>query len=236
MICGYIHVYQVHNWAEIIEQQLYRMKKSGLYDKMDKLYIGLLGNKPTRQFSKKVEIIYQIDKQDLEQSLTLTSLHLNAHAFSGHIFYTHTKGVSHNSGEEDINQRDWRKMMEHYIIDRWKMCIGELEKNDVVGINWHLGEGYMNAKSKYAEGTPITPHFSGNFWWATTDYIKRLPILLPLKSKYECEFWIGKANPSVAELWHTGIHHHKTSYPELEYIGKIRARYYYGKEIRHINT
>lgn len=236
MICGHMHVYQVNNWADIIEQQLYRIKKSGLYDRMNKLYIGLLGDKPARQFSKKIEIIYQLNQPSLEQSFTLTHLHLSSYMFNGQIFYIHTKGVSHNSGKEDDNQKDWRKLMEHYIIDRWKTCVSELEKNDVVGVNWHLGEGHMNAKAKYAEGTPITPHVSGNFWWATTDYIKRLPILFPLKSKYECEFWIGKTVPKVAELWRTGIHHHRNPYPESEYIGKIKARYYYGREIRHINA
>ena len=231
MICGYMHVYQVNNWANIVERQLYRIKKSGLYDKMDKLYIGLIGTEPTRQFGKKIEIIYQVNAPSFEQAFTLTFLHLSAHTFNGQIFYIHTKGVSHNSGEgEDGNQRDWRKLMEHYIIDRWKTCIDELEKNDVAGINWHLGEGYMKASARNAGGTKVTPHFSGNFWWATTDYIKRLPILFPLNSKYKCEFWIGKAFPKVAELWHTGIHHHIETYPESEYIGKIKTQYYYGSE------
>jgi len=233
MICGYMHVYQTNNWSSIVEQQLYRMKVSGLYDKMDKLYIGLLGENNTRQFGKKVEIIYHINKPELEQSLTLSHLHLNAHMFNGQVFYIHTKGVSHNlKNLENEPQKNWRKMMEHFVIDRWKTCKDELIRNDIVGVNWHLGEGYMNAKAIHCGGIPVTPHFSGNFWWATTNYLKTLPILIPLKSKYECEFWIGKGNPKVAELWHTGVHHHRSVYPESKYIGEIKARYYYGKERR----
>jgi len=230
MICGYMHVYQVHNWSEIMEQQLYRIKKSSLFNKMEKLYVGVIGKEPVRALGKKIEIIYQIDKPKLYESLTLTCLHLNSHTFNGQVFYTHTKGVSRNSPQP---QTDWRKMMEHFIIDRHKECLKELNKNDVVGINWHLGNGHMNAKIKFAEGAKVTPHFSGNFWWANTDYIKKLPILFPLKSRYDCEFWIGKAVPKIAELWHTGIHHHRKTYEESEYIGKIKAQYYYGNERRH---
>jgi len=231
MIYGYMHVYQVHNWSEIVEQQIIRMKRSGLYQKMDKLYIGLVGKEPTRQYGKKIEIIYHIDKPDLYESLTLTYLHLNSHTFNGQVFYVHTKGVSRNSPEKFV---DWRKLMEHYVIDRHKTCLKELEKNDVVGSNWHLGEGHMGANTKHSGGAKIFPHFSGTFWWANTDYIKKLPLLSPIKSRFDCEFWIGRANPKVAELWHSGIRHQKRLYPESNYIGKLNIRYYIGKEVRHI--
>lgn len=231
MIYGFMHVYQVHNWNEIVEQQLYRMKKSGLWDKIDTLFIGLVGKETTRTYEKKIKILYHIDKLDLYEGFTLTMLHLYSNGFDGKVFYTHTKGVSRNSPE---GFTDWRRMMEHYVIDRHKVCLKELETNDVVGCNWHLGEGFMNAHSKYAEGTKVTPHFSGNFWWANTDYIKKLPILYPLKSKYECEFWIGKANPKVAELYHSGIHHQRKVYPESNYIGKLNTQYFVGKEKVHI--
>jgi len=227
MIYGFMHVYQVHNWNKIVEEQFYRMKKSGLWDKIDKLFIGLVGKEPTRAYEKKVKILYHMNKPELFEAFTLTMLHLYSQGFDGQVFYIHTKGVSRNSPE---GFTDWRRMMEHYVIDRHKTCLKELENNDIVGCNWHLGEGFMSASSKHAEGTKVTPHFSGNFWWANTNYIKKLPILYPLKSKYECEFWIGKAEPKVAELWHSGIHHQRKPYPESNYIGKLNTHYFIGKE------
>ena len=233
MIYGFMHIFQVHNWEEIVDSQIKRMKKSGLYNRIDKLFMGVVGGEKLREYGKKVKILYHIDKPDLYEGLTLSILHIYCHTFNGKVFYIHTKGVSRNSPAQFT---DWRRMMEHYIIDRHKICLSELDRNDVVGINWHLGEGYMGASFRHAEGAEVTPHFSGNFWWANTDYIKRLPIIYPMKSRYECEFWIGKETPKVAELWCTGIYHHRNRYPESNYIGKLKARYYYGKERRHINT
>lgn len=233
MIYGFMHVYQVNNWNEIVEKQFYRIKKSGLWDKIDTLFIGLVGKEPTRMYEKKIKVLYHIDKPDLYEGLTMTMLHLYSYTFDGSVFYIHTKGVSRNSPKEFI---DWRRMMEHYTLDRYKTCLKELENNDIVGVNWHLGEGYMGAHSKHAEGAKVTPHFSGTFWWANTDYIKKLPILYPLKSRFECEFWIGKREPRVAELWHSGIHHHRNLYPESNYIGKMDTRYFIGKEEMHSET
>ena len=228
MIFGFMHVYQVHNWNEIVEKQLYRIKKSGLWDKIDRLFIGLVGKEPTRIYEKKIKILYHIDKPDLYEGLTLTMLHLYSNGFDGKVFYIHTKGVSRNSPKRFT---DWRRMMEHYTIDRHETCLNELESNDVVGCNWHLGKGFMGASSTKAEGTKVAPHFSGNFWWANTDYIKKLPILYPLKSRYDCEFWIGKGEPLIAELWHSNIRHHTEIYPESNYIEKLNIRYFKGKKL-----
>jgi len=230
MICGFMHIYQINNWNEIVEQQLYRMKKSGLWDKMDKLFIGFLGKEKIRTYNKKIDILYHIDKPDLYDILILSFLQKVSLLFDGYVFSIHAKGITHYPLQQ---YTDWRRMMEHYTLDRYKVCLKELETNDLVGINWHLGEGFMGAASKHAEGIEVTPHFSASFWWATTKYIRRLPNIYPIKSKYESEFWIGKGNPKVAELWHTGIHHQKKIYPESNYIGKLNTRYFIGKEEIH---
>jgi len=236
-IFGFAHVYMVHNWSEIFESQLEKIKASGLYDKLEKIFVGLNsqsevpGFGPILHFNeevfndKKVEILYYINKPDLYETLTLSFLHKFCCESNVRVFYIHTKGVSRNSPQCQI---DWRNLMEYFVIEKHKLCLQELVLNDIVGVNWHLGEGYMNASSKKCEDTEVTPHFSGNFWWANSDYIKRLPPLYPVKSKYECEFWIGKINPFVAELWHSDVYHHRNTYASSIYIGKENIKYYIG--------
>ena len=233
MIYGFIHTYTVNNWKDILEEQLNEIVRSGLYDKVEKIFIGVNGDE---RFSywlavtyKKFEVLYQFSKPELEQSLTLSFLRLFARKNLGSkIFYIHSKGVTHKDSKP---QNDWRKMMEHYIITQHESCLHELERSDVVGVNWHLGEGYMGATAKKCGGVQVTPHFSGNFWWANAEYLERLPSLFPLVNKYQCEFWIGLNNPCVAELWNSGLHHHRLSYAKWNYEGRKHVEYYRGADI-----
>lgn len=220
---GFIHSYQVNNWQDILDRQIGKIISSGLYDNIDKIFIGFNGNKNIGDYikslniKKKFEILYQIDYPQIYEALTLSFLYRISQNFDGYVFYIHSKGVSRNSPQ---CQTDWRNLMEYWIINRWEDCIKELLYHDMVGINWHFGEGYMGASSRHAEGTPVTPHFSGNFWWANSTYIRKLNGLYPLRSKYECEFWHGLNKPKVAELWHSGIHHHRNIYPPELYTGE----------------
>ena len=234
MINGFMHVYAVNNWEEIVTRQLKRIRGSPLGAWVEKIFIGINGPQEALRLRilrhPKIEILYCIDKPDIYEALTLSFLRNSCiEGMSDQVFYMHTKGVSRTHPHESVCQGEWRELMEYYIVDRWKDCLKELREYDVAGVNWHLGQGYMGASSKTAEGTIVTPHFSGNFWWANSTYVLSLPSLYPLTSKYECEFWIGKGEPEVAELWKSGVYHHRSLYPKINYRGKKHVRYYSGK-------
>lgn len=99
------------------------------------------------------------------------------------IMYLHTKGVSCPG---DLVKWNWRKLMEHYVIRKWKEHLAELESTDydTIGINWR-NEGF-------------SPHYSGNFWIAKASHIRSLPDFPTyhaslLMVRYTCEFWIGSS-------------------------------------------
>jgi hypothetical protein len=54
------------------------------------------------------------------------------------------------------------------------------------------GDTYETSGCNYME-EPF-PHYSGNFWWASTNYIRRLPIV-SLNNKHNPEWWILSGNP-----------------------------------------
>jgi hypothetical protein len=103
------------------------------------------------------------------------------------IAYIHSKSIT--SISKQTNR--WRKVLEYGVIEKWNDNIQSLENGyDASGILW-LGN-----------------HFSGNFWWAKSSYLKRLP--RPVLEKWDCcpadnfwntrvryEFWIGLMNPKV---------------------------------------
>lgn len=73
------------------------------------------------------------------------------------IWYIHTKAARHQKNKfEALCGDSWRNYMQYFIIERHEDCIQALNNHDVAGIEWHFD------------------HFAGNFWWATSNYIKRI--------------------------------------------------------------
>jgi hypothetical protein len=71
--------------------------------------------------------------------------------------YFHTKGVS--AGWHD-GKRSWRRLMQREVLAKWKSLLPRLEASDAIGVGWLPCE---------------RPHFSGNFWLARADWIRKLP-------------------------------------------------------------
>ncbi len=109
--------------------------------------------------------------------------------------YIHSKGIT--SLSKQVNR--WRKVLEYGVIEKWKDNINALSKEyDVSGICWDI----------------IGNHFSGNFWWAKSSYIRTLPRpviekwskqIVPINahwsSRFRYEGWIGLENPKVNNLY-----------------------------------
>ena len=103
------------------------------------------------------------------------------------ILYLHTKGVSHPKNE-CID--DWNEMMLYFLLNF--KCIDLLNKYSSLGCNLH------GNPIQYCSGK----HYSGNFWWATTDYISTLPKCG--NNKMDAEFWLNPVNNSLC-LHESGI-------------------------------
>src|SRR4029450_13116940 len=74
------------------------------------------------------------------------------------VWYLHAKGVSPQHSRNP-NVTDWRRLLEHFVIDRWEECVTSPPDHDACGVNWH---------------TDPAPHFSGNCWWAPPRYLPTL--------------------------------------------------------------
>ena len=119
------------------------------------------------------------------------------------MWYIHTKGVT---APNNPNQRDWRKYMEYFTIERYEDCIKALETYDVCGVNWH--PPLWDVKNY---------HFSGNFWWARAEYIKNLPPINLDGDRHEAESFLGYGNPRVKCLHESDIDHYRYPCPRVKY-------------------
>lgn len=71
--------------------------------------------------------------------------------------------------------------MTYHLVVNWAKCIALLEKGiDTVGVTMH----------EAGERFGPRPYWSGNFWWATTEFLKTLP---PVghRHRYDAEGWTG---------------------------------------------
>jgi hypothetical protein len=214
-IFGFMHVALLPGWRAIVEEQLLKLQVSGLYDKSQRIFIGLVG-KPREALDledEKVRVACWNADVTVGEVPTLDHLHGFCQSHECRVFYIHTKGVSRQSE----STRDWRHLMEHFVITRHEECLQTLDTHDACGVNWH--------------GTPL-PHFSGNFWWTHSHYVRTLPSLAThaeacarihvgdctIPDWWSCEFWIG-AHPKarIANLHESGVNHYDVPYPLSRY-------------------
>jgi hypothetical protein len=218
MIKGYIHVAVMGTWNQILREQLDLIRKSGLYDRVDQIELCTLGDGEFEDDGK-IKWVNQGTNIRLHEFPTLNRLYENA--TDGLSFYIHLKGVSKTkqhwldkskfyndfAGLYDLkalqrHERLWRKYMEYFAIEQHQECINLLREYDICGVHWR--------EKPY-------PHYSGNFWWAKDDYIRRLvrpDEFLKENDTYRdimgsnralAEFWIGSGDPKVGILFNNDM-------------------------------
>lgn len=200
----FIHVCNVGHWEEILEEELARIKTSGLYDACQSINLGVLGNADMHSFKKKypkISFLFQSSDMTFFERPTLLRLYDQCrHQPHALVLYLHTKGVTRGG---DVNVRDWTRLLEYFNIDKWRDCVTALTQGNhqVCGVNW--------------QGDP-QPHFSGNFWWARASYVTTLPRFIA-SDYYAPEFWIGQGLPRWHSFHQSGINHYQSPYPESCY-------------------
>ena len=122
------------------------------------------------------------------------------------ILYLHSKGASRSSNE---NIKAWVNYMEYFLIERHAVCLQKLKNYDTAGVEFY--EKPMK-------------HYSGNFWWANSNYIKTLPNFEEsLKSsiindpRWHCEFWLLNSNCNPCNLHASNIDLYGAVYEESNY-------------------
>jgi hypothetical protein len=205
-IAAFYHVYQDNDWMSLFEEQFGLLKSSGLFDIADHVHVGVNGVMLPEISGVHAEIN---QNQHMEESDTLKSLLAYANENDANILYMHTKGISRPSPE----MTDWRRLMEYFCVEKWRECVDLLDDHGAVGCNYldHCMYGFF-------------PHFSGNFWWATAEHVRRLDhsyldAFGNYDSRFMREFWIGSAGQEhLHELHHSGIVWHGAEcYPPEKY-------------------
>jgi len=118
------------------------------------------------------------------ENITMRKIWNHSQTEDMRILYLHSKGITSTLKHLEMAEWGattfktyyyWRQFLNWGVIENWRKCVESLRIGDIAGVNFY------NAPSK---------HFSGNYWWANSNYIKRLP------DPSTTDWWINIKNKS----------------------------------------
>lgn len=206
-IYGFMHIALMGNWKEIVSEQLDLIKKSGLFNN-SKIFACIVGDHQNESLDllDGIEILQKDNNIELFEFITLKQLIKFCKTnVDSKIWYIHTKGVAR---PDFCNQENhWRQYMQYFVIEKWQQCVEALNSHDACGAEWFYAK-FPDSKE--------SSHFSGNFWWANSNYINTLDEI-ETSDRFDAERFIGSGHPKV-KCFHN-------SYENLYHCNYTRDRY-----------
>ena len=205
----YFHIATIGEYQQIFAEIYTQIVESKLIDNVEIINLCIVGQGDLNlQLNDKIKI-YRDSDVNSGEFFTLDKIKdfSNSSDENYKILYIHTKGVT-TPNNECIT--DWRKYMTYFNVNQHQKCFELLEENDSCGVD------LVDAPAL---------HYSGNFWWANSSYIKGLPTINEIKFpktppilsiRHNGEFWIGMGDGKLKSLWNSNInvyerHLHKYS-------------------------
>lgn len=195
-IYGAYHVFCDTGWQDLVSAQMEHLRASGLLSATKSLYVSCVyrDEKDIEDIKKivnsdKLQIISATRDASVYEYPALICIQEKCQTEDCLFYYFHTKGVSFSINKSKNkhylnfmrNVTAWRMMMEHFVMDKWKVAVNA------------LCDGYDTYGSYRWPPRPDTyKMYSGNFWWSKSSYIRSLPTLNTPEIRH---------NRLYAELW-----------------------------------
>lgn len=182
----YLHVAVMETWIEILHEMLEEMRSSELLYAADVTVVTVgsaidaIGN---------LRIINTHLPLTSYEFPTLDLMHDELEPDEA-IFYCHLKGVSQ---PHSLQHRHWRQEMIEFCITAWRERIAHLHSRWTSGPRLTAGGAGWSNDFVWAH-----KHYSGNWWWARSEYLKHLirpsTFLSYYTSRYAAEAWLGQSD------------------------------------------
>lgn len=205
--------------TEILEYLISHLKQKGFIDVAEHIFVNNVGNHiNTAMFesvSPKIQITNYCSDPSIFENCTLRQMHFFSQLNPDYkILYLHTKGVTYTPDHWAApGVKDWNDFMLYCLVHHVSSCLQMLDHVQVVGcdyrnVNWNR------------ERNPT--HFSGNFWWARSDYIRSQSIY-ELAKKADAEWWLFKGNPTFINIHNCPYGHCENRYLPHQYTSEVDA-------------
>jgi hypothetical protein len=199
----YYHIFAAdrEQYFDIVTEQIECIKNSPIYDKIEKINICLTGNH-RENYDRTIEYIKTLDSKfvlrkcefddNTYERFTLLTLRddilEDKNSDNNKYLYLHSKGATTSVKHHKKPVHHWRRCMMYFLLTKGKECLQKLDEYDTVGIFRHP--------------TYHIPHYSGNFWWSTGSYLRKLFMEHTIDSDYlGPEMYLFKAKPNSCDLY-----------------------------------
>lgn len=184
--------------VNILAEQMWALKASGLSDAAAELHIGINGPVEDQLLAMGLapekSVFHRYGPESRGEGHTLRQMKQSLQP-GNYVLYHHTKGVTHPGD----GYAPWRRCMQRVCVENWRRCVDQLERGaETVGAHWL-------SHDRYTLIHPTQQYWGGTFWWASSDYLLTLPPIVvdDVNGKcYEAEVWIGKCgrHPRAVDL------------------------------------
>lgn len=210
-IC-FIHSCHLQNKGlKRLEYLIDKIKTTGLINRLETIYINNIGI-PIQEniYGDKFKICNYSVNPVLYEIPTINKIHqFSKENTNCNILYLHTKGINYDDNNQKEN--DWIDMMLYFLVEKFDLCLEKMNCGiQTVGCNYY--DEQMKIRNP--------KHFSGNFWWADSQYISELPSLIEKTENVnptDAEFWLCQNEPFVYEVHNSKINHYMDVYPSDNY-------------------
>ena len=213
-IIGYFHICQKDGWKKSFDLIFSSIKKSGLYNVTKEIRIGVVNDEKQvipdeRLKHSKFNIIFCKPSFEYERPTLIHMRNASENEENTLYWYCHTKGIKHFGTDIENNVIDWIKLLIYWNFTQWKLAINMLDKYDIYGCNKLYDKRYSK-----------NIHYSGNFWWATSKHVKKLPKII---NTYYCapEDWICTKNNKMISIFSSNFQsgqHYCLPYTKSNYL------------------
>lgn len=218
-IYGVYHVMLDAGWQNLVSSQINSLKNSGLLDASTKLFVSCIAKNANdvealKQMigSEKAEMIFLDSNPKRYEYPALEYIKALSSKEDCLIYYFHSKGISYQSVNSNSRRfrsfrrkiDAWTDMLQYFIFDKWKVAVNV------------LSAGY-DTYGCYLWPPDNPKMYSGSFWWARSEYIRRLPDFdekLIRADRFYSETWLFTLNHrcfsafgTVADLYFVHIPH-----------------------------
>jgi len=167
MVHIYYHIYSTEGVEFIIDEQLSLIKK--YINVPYTLDIGISLPSENVSIENILNTIYKYNPtiRDVRawgnEFVTIDLIEKDKQKFGDfdYILYLHTKGASKLNDANYSKLEDWRHFMNYFNIEKCIDAFKIFEKSDFNTYGVH----YISSNA---------PHYSGNFWWAKSSYLKTI--------------------------------------------------------------
>jgi len=232
----FYHVTNLTGWRTIFDEQVGRIKDSGLLDNCE-LHINLhydmsAFDSVKEEYKDYHNIIWHHSTgvPDDREHPTFILMQQMAVATDEEFYclYLHQKGVSYFDGNYN-NVSHWRKFLDWFNIVNWKQVVSKFDEGgwDTVGVN------LQNHPPMPTRNGHRSQHYSGNSNWWTASFLRRCEPKLKLPTevnltnqfpyrdfgyRHDLEFYSGWNDARAFSFYNSNQDLYRYTIPESDYI------------------